>query len=147
MVIFVITIMIVGMMIIMWDKIRDADIFTSTAAGQEIRASEDRLDSSWDTIFFTFGILIMLTPIIAAFLIGAHPAFIWIAVILGLFVIFFAIIMANVWDGYINNNSVALAKAAMPKVQFLMDNLPITLTVFLGVLCISMFFGWRFKAG
>jgi membrane protein implicated in regulation of membrane protease activity len=89
----------------------------------------------------------MLTPIVAAFLIGAHPAFIWIAIILGIFVIFFAIIMSNVWDGYINNSDMALAKAQMPKLSFLMDNLPVTMVVFLGLLCISMFFGWRFKAG
>ena len=146
-VIFVVALMMVGLMMIVWDKIRTTNIFSTPGVSQDIRDDSDRLNNSWDSIFFFFGILLMLTPIVAAFLIGAHPAFIWIAVILGLFVIFFAIIMSNVWDGYINNDGLALAKAQMPKVSFLMDNLPVSLTVFLGLLCISMFFGWRFKAG
>jgi len=146
-VIFVVSIMMIGLMMLVWNQVRASDLFSSPGVSQDIRDDTDRLNSSWDSIFFFFGILLMLTPIVAAFLIGAHPAFIWIAIILGIFVIFFAIIMSNVWDGYINNSDMALAKAQMPKLSFLMDNLPVTMVVFLGLLCISMFFGWRFKAG
>ena len=146
-VIFVVSIMMIGLMMLVWNKIRTTDIFSTPGVSQDIRDDSDRLNSSWDSIFFFFGILIMLTPIVAAFLIGAHPAFIWIAIILGIFVIFFSVIMSNVWDGYINNSNLVLAKAQMPKISFLMNNLPVTLTVFLGLLCVSMFFGWRFKAG
>jgi len=146
-VIFVVSIMMIGLMMLVWNQVRASDLFSSPGVSQDIRDDTDRLNSSWDSIFFFFGILLMLTPIVAAFLIGAHPAFIWIAIILGIFVIFFAIIMSNVWDGYINNSDMALAKAQMPKLSFLMDNVPVTMVVFLGLLCISMFFGWRFKAG
>ena len=146
-VIFVVSIMMIGLMMLVWNQVRASDLFSNPGVSQDIRDDTDRLNSSWDSIFFFFGILLMLTPIVAAFLIGAHPAFIWIAIILGIFVIFFAIIMSNVWDGYINNSDMALAKAQMPKLSFLMDNLPVTMVVFLGLLCISMFFGWRFKAG
>jgi len=146
-VIFVVSIMMIGLMMLVWNQVRASDLFSSPGVSQDIRDDTDRLNSSWDSIFFFFGILLMLTPIVAAFLIGAHPAFIWIAIILGIFVIFFAIIMSNVWSQYINNSDMTLAKAQMPKISYLMDNLPVTMVVFLGLLCISMFFGWRFKAG
>jgi len=146
MVIFVIAIMMIGLMMLVWSKVRVSNIY-DTPTAQVVRGGTDRLNNSWDTIFFTFGILIMLTPILAAFLVGAHPAFIWIAVIVGIFVIFFSVIMNNVWDTYIKNGSMAVAAVQLPKVTFLMTNLPIVLTVMLGLLCVAMFFGFRFGAG
>jgi hypothetical protein len=143
-VIAVVTLIVVALMIqIYFDKLEPSAIFSGSLSNSQVTDDTSRLGNSWDSIMMLFLVGMFMLPIIAAFLVGAHPAFMWASVLLGLFVILFGAIMNQVWDTTIENSSMTTAKAKMIKVRFIFDHFGTFLTAFICLLLISLFIGNR----
>lgn len=133
---------VIGLMAMMkvYGEIRTSQIYNNTAA-QNVRASTDSLDNSWDSIIIFFITIALFTPIVAAFLIGSHPAFLWASVLVALIVIILAVVANNVVDKFAQNSEFSAVKAKLPKTLFFFDYFAQIMGAYIGILLIALYFG------
>lgn len=140
-IILLITIMMIILGMRVYNEMRATKLFTETSSSLEVRNDTDRLNNMWDIFFVILAFLALAVPIIAAFLIGAHPAFAWASVLLGMIVILMAVVANNVYDKIINTEGFSTVKSQLPKTTFIFDNIGQIITVFIGALILALFFG------
>jgi magnesium-transporting ATPase (P-type) len=133
--------MVVGIKI--FNSLRNTPIFTESPQAQEIQNKADILNSAWDGIFVFLIIIALLVPIVAAFILGNNPVFIWAVVLLSIFVVLFGAIVNNVYDDIINQPDMSDVKVLLPMTTFVFDNFGLVMTGFIGMLILALFFGTR----
>ena len=139
-----ITTVIVAM--IVWDGIRDSELFDSPATAN-IKASGDALQDLWDVLFTMFFLMGSMGALISAFLSGAHPIFLWASVLLSILLIIVGAVMNNYFDAFINEEELAEVKAKLPMTVFIFDNFTIFLVGYLMLLMIVLYFPTRLREG
>jgi len=138
---FTVISLIIGVKI--FNELRGTDIFLDNPTATSIRNNADTLNSSWDGIFAFLMVIAFLSPIVAAFLIGQSPAFIWATLLLSIFVILLGVIMNNVYDGIINADDFSDVKDLLPITTYIFDHFGLVLTGFICMLMLALFFGAR----
>lgn len=149
----VIAIVVMVMMgIKIWNAMRTTPIFVNTvpgitgiagSTGVAMQQSGDRLNNGWDGFLIFLITTLFLTPIVAGFLIGSHPAFMWISVVLGIIVVFIGAIANNVYDAFISNSAMSDVAAVLPKTTYVFNHFGTFISLYIGLLLLALYFGFR----
>lgn len=110
-----------------FNMVRDMDeSFTNSGLSERAIEESNRTMTGWpkwwDNAIALFLGLMYIVTLALAWQIGTNPSFFWISLILFIFIISFVLLMHNMLEGIVGQETFVEAKANMPFTSFFVDN-------------------------
>jgi|TARA_R100000501_G_C2628554_1_gene122858 hypothetical protein len=107
----------------------DAQIWDQTEVGQNIRSEGESTYANFDWVVAFAYIAVHLGAIILAFLLRSHPIIYVASIFLIVILVFIAVPFSNSWEEITNKPDFVGIQADIPKVDYIMQQLPIFETI------------------